>query len=88
MTRKLVSHWLKLISGRAMVLRLIIGHLYDLRANVLMVYGLNVLRQSYRSTSQEEGTWGQYGDRRSVPELDGVKGFTFPSFTLIPRVLI
>ena len=43
MTRKLVSHWLKLISGRAMVLRLIIGHLYDLQANVLMVYGLNVL---------------------------------------------
>lgn len=43
---------------------------------------------SYRSTSQEEGTWGQYGDRRSVPELVGVKGFTFPSFALIPRVLI
>ena len=50
MTRKLVSHWLKLISGRAMVLRLIIGHLYDLRlrANVLMVYGLNVLTGNIR----------------------------------------
>ena len=54
-TRKLVSHWLKLVSGRVMVLGLIIGHLYDLRAKVLMVYGLNVLINN--ESSKAELAW-------------------------------